>query len=214
MRFAIRQSISSILSEIVAQRKSFGLLSLVVLMIASASLFSSMRTVLHRVFEVRARRHFVVSYLFDLLLVLESTMLILLTTSLSWIYQIIRQLEDVMPGVMGRNFHNLLGILPNLLSAVLVVLLCYLLYRYVPVERTMPKTAFISAVTTGLIWEISGHLFGWYLSTLTSFSKTYGAYAFIVVLMLWIFYSSVIFVFGAEVGQVSKKQPQGVDKNW
>jgi len=210
---AIRENISSILAEIVAQRKSLGLLSLAVLMVASASLFSSMRSVLHRVFEVRARRHFVISYLFDLLLVLGVTLLILLTTSLRWIYGLIRRIEDFMPGEVGRNFHDLLGIAPDLISAGVVVLLCYLLYRHVPTERTPTRIAFISAVTTCVIWEISGRLFAWYLGTLTSFNKTYGAYAFLIVLMVWIFYSSVIFVFGAEVGQVSGEQSQGIEKN-
>ncbi len=210
---AIRKNISSILAEIVAQRKSLGLLSLAVLMVASASLFSSMRSVLHRVFEVRARRHFVISYLFDLLLVLGVTLLILLTTSLRWIYGLIRRIEDFMPGEVGSNFHDLLGIAPDLISAGVVVLLCYLLYRHVPTERTPARIAFISAVTTSVIWEISSRLFAWYLGTLTSFNKTYGAYAFLIVLMVWIFYSCVIFVFGAEVGQVFRGRFETTRKN-
>jgi membrane protein len=45
-------------------------------------------------------------------------------------------------------------------------------------------------------------LFAIYLSEFSAISKIYGPYAFILVLLVWIYYSSIIFVFGGIVGQV------------
>ena len=200
----LRKTISSILEGIVANRGRLGVLSLLLLVAASASLFTSTRSVLHRVFNITRPRHFLVSYLADLSLVLALTLLIVLTTSVSWIYRTIRHLQEMLPIDPSLNFLSLLGMIPDFLSLLIVLFLCFLLYRYVPAERIGSRTAFVSAATTSLIWEISARLFAWYLSTLTPLSKLYGTYAFIVVLLLWTFYSSLIFVIGAEVGQVSR----------
>ena len=40
------------------------------------------------------------------------------------------------------------------------------------------------------------------MGSLSAISTIYGPYAFLLVLLFWIYYSSLIFVFGAIVGQV------------
>lgn len=202
----IRNAISSILAQIVASGQVLGLLSLAVLMATSASLFASLRSVLHRVFEVKASRHFVISYLVDLSLVLGLTLLILLLICLSWCYHMLRHLEHFVPSAVNYQFHGIYGTIPALVSPVLVAVFCCLLYRYVPAERIRWRIASLAAVTTTVIWETTGLLFAWYLGSLTSLGRVYGAYAFLIVLLVWVFYSSVIFIFGAEVGQVVRSR--------
>lgn len=197
----IRRSISALLNEVVINSKSLGILSLILLLAASASLFSSTRSVLHRVFEVKTRRHFVISYLVDLSLVLGLTLLVLVTMSFNWLYKGLKYIQDFLPSDV-LDLHGILGTIPDFLSLGIIILLCYLLYRLVPVQRTRRRTAFIAACTTALIWEVSGRLFAFYLTTIPSFNKIYGAYAFMIVMVVWTFYSCVIFVLGAEVGHV------------
>jgi membrane protein len=204
---AIRKEISALLSEVVANPKSFGALGLVILLAVSTSLFSSMRSVLHRVFEVKSKIHFVISYLFDLSLVLGLTLLILFTMSLSWLYRGIMKFQDHFPPELV-GWHGLIGMLADFSSVALIALYCYLIYRFVPVKRTPRKTALIAAITTSLIWEVSGRVFALYLTSLASYSRYYGTYAFIVVLMIWIFYSCLIFVVGAEIGNVVQKREE------
>ncbi len=198
----IRDAISSLLSEIVARRRSFGVISLLLLMGTSASLVSCTRSVLHQVFEVTAKRHFVFSYLADLLLVFVCTMLIVLTITLGWALRIAGRLRELIPAIAGLEFLRHWASFQNVVSPMVIFLLCYVLYRFVPVEQPVRKTALISAATTTIIWEISARLFAWFLSTISSVGSLYGAYAFLIVLMVWAFYSSVIFVLGAEVGKV------------
>ncbi len=204
----IRENISEILKSIVANRKSLGLLSVAVLAGASASLFSSTRSVLHHVFQIKTRRHFLASYLVDLGLVLGLTLLILVITSLTWVYRFVKSLRDYLPPVNDWDFHGVVGAIADLTSLPIILGLCYLLYRYVPVRRTRKWTALVAAATTSIIWEISGRAFAVYLGSLSSISKVYGAYAFILVFLIWVYYSCVIFVVGAEVGYISQDNPQ------
>lgn len=202
----IRQSISSVLEEIVTHRKSFGLLSTAVLLATSASLFSSARSVLNQVFALSDKRHFLISYLVDLALVLGLTLLIIFTASLSLAYRTFQQFRKFIPYLSDLDHYGIWGGATDLLSWIAILVLCYLLYRYIPSERIEHRIAWISAAVTSFIWEISGRLFAWYLTTLTPFSKIYGTYAFILVLMVWVFYSSIIFILGAEIGELIRER--------
>lgn len=197
----IRLNISTALAEIVAHRTSFGLLSITVLIAASASLFSSTRTVLNRVFRIRSRHSLLISYTLDFSLVLALTTLILATTSLTWLYRGLRGMQGSLP----PQFEMYIYAIPELVSIPLILFFCFLFYRYVPAQRVPRGAAFVAAATTSITWELSARIFAWYLSTLSGWTRTYGTYAFIIVLMLWVFYSSLIFVLGAEVGYVYQR---------
>lgn len=201
----IRAGISTILEQIMANGKSFGLLSVGVLLIASASLFSSTRSVLDRAFEVRHRHPILLNYVFDLLLVLGLTALILGTTSLTWVFRALHGLDKYLPP-RDLQWIDSLRSTPELISIPLIFICCYLFYRYIPSQKIKKPTCLVSAAITSITWELSARIFAWYLSTLTSFGKIYGTYAFILVLMLWTFYSSAIFVLGAEAGHVLEVQ--------
>lgn len=210
----IRDSIVSILSDIVAHRKSLGALTLGILLIASASLFSCARISLHRVYGTTSDRHFVLSYLVDIVLVFGLTLIVLLTSSLVGVVHTLLRFRDYLPPAF--NPFDVLGIvraLPSFSSVPIIFLLCFLLYRYIPVQHPPVRTAWISAAITSLIWEVSSHLFAFYLGSLTSYSKIYGAYAFIPVLMIWVYYSSIIFILGAEAGHTLQIQQNPESKN-
>lgn len=198
----IRKLISTILSEIVANRKSLGALSLFVLIFISASLFSAMRSVLHRVYEIADRRHLLVSYIIDVLLVLASTVLIVSTILLRSFYHMLKNAIHEIPAIHWFGYSYFVEFFAACASIPLILLSCYLMYRYVPVRIVSKKMAFVSALTTTFLWEVAARVFSWYLSTFKSFSKTYGAYAFLIVLLVWVFYSCLVFVIGAEVGKV------------
>ncbi len=201
----IRERISAVLAGIVAGGRPLGWISLGALAVTATSLFSSIRGVLHRVFRIRSRRHFLVSYLADIGFVLALTLLLLAVTSLVLGYRFARHFQEYLPPLDSVDFHGMLGALPDLVSIPVMAGLCYLLYRFVPAERIGRRPALVAALTTTLIWEVSGRIFAFYLGSLASLNQIYGAYAFVLVIMLWTFYSCVIFVLGAEAGEVWKE---------
>jgi YihY family inner membrane protein len=60
------------------------------------------------------------------------------------------------------------------------------------------KSAFQASLFTGLLWELSEHLFGWYVVHLAKYSIFYGSLSTLVIFVLWVYYSSTILVVGAE----------------
>jgi membrane protein len=85
--------------------------------------------------------------------------------------------------------------------AVVMIVGIGLLYRFATTERT---PAWLGVVTAGSVvamvgWLIVSGLFAIYAANFASYSKTYGALATIVVLLLWLWLSSLLVLVGAEV---------------
>ncbi len=75
------------------------------------------------------------------------------------------------------------------------------IYKYLPHARPDWSDVGIGAVITAGLFTLGKYLIGLYLGT-ASIGSTYGAAGSFVVLLVWIYYSSLIVLFGAEFTQV------------
>jgi membrane protein len=87
---------------------------------------------------------------------------------------------------------------PLLIVFILVALA--VLYRYAP-SREEPKWRWVSwgAVTAALLWIIGSALFSVYVADFATYDKTYGSLGAVVVLLVWLYVSSYVVLFGAEL---------------
>ena len=76
-----------------------------------------------------------------------------------------------------------------------------LLYRFSLSDNPPARYGFLTtgAVVATVGWLIVSALFSVYTANFASYSKTYGALASIVVLLLWLWLSSLLVLVGAEV---------------
>jgi membrane protein len=90
------------------------------------------------------------------------------------------------------------------LAAVMIVGIG-LLYRFSTKERTPAWMGVVSvgSVVATIGWVVVSALFAVYAANFASYSKTYGALASIVVLLLWLWLSSLLVLLGAEVDGAS-----------
>jgi membrane protein len=58
---------------------------------------------------------------------------------------------------------------------------------------------------SALLFLLGNHLIGWYLAA-TSITSVYGAAGSIVIVLLWVYYSSQVVLFGAEFTRVYARQ--------
>ena len=79
----------------------------------------------------------------------------------------------------------------------MTVVLFAMIYKYIPRERIAWRDVWIGAAVTAFLFAIGKFLIGLYLGR-SSFSGAYGAAGSLIVLLLWIYYSAQIFLFGAE----------------
>jgi membrane protein len=91
-------------------------------------------------------------------------------------------------------------ILGWLVLVLLVAVVLAILYRIAP-HHDAPRMLWVSvgAAVATAIWLIASIGFSIYSSTVSNYAKTYGVFAGIVVLLLWLWLSMYAILFGAEI---------------
>ncbi|MDH3444702.1 MAG: YihY/virulence factor BrkB family protein [Deltaproteobacteria bacterium] len=79
--------------------------------------------------------------------------------------------------------------------------LSFLMYYFLPSKRPSARLALGSAVSFGLLWELSRYLFGYYVTeTFLALDALYGILAILLVGATWSYYSFFIFTVAAVLG--------------
>ena len=91
-------------------------------------------------------------------------------------------------------------LLDVVVSFAFVTLLFGLIYKFVPDIEIEWKDVWIGAGLTSILFTIGKFLIGFYLGS-SSVTSAYGAAGSIVTVLLWVYYSALIFLLGAEFTQ-------------
>src|SRR6516162_3143096 len=93
-----------------------------------------------------------------------------------------------------------------LLFVILLVALA-LLYRFGP-SREAPRWTWLSigAVAANVLWLCGSGLLSWYLSEFGNYNATYGSLGAAISLMMWMWMSAIIVLFGAELNSEIERQ--------
>jgi membrane protein len=109
---------------------------------------------------------------------------------------------------MGAYATGLLPAVAPLLSAVnfvvsfaVVTALFAMIFRFLPDVHVAWRDVWVGAAATALLFTIGKSLIGLYLGR-SSVSSSYGAAGSLLVILLWVYYSSQILFFGAEFTKV------------
>ena len=102
---------------------------------------------------------------------------------------------------LAPEFHLLFRVINIAVSFGLITLLFAILYRYLPDVEIAWQEVWIGAAITALLFNLGKLGIGLYLGN-SAVMSTYGAAGSLAVLLLWIYYSSLIVFFGAEFTQV------------
>ena len=90
-----------------------------------------------------------------------------------------------------------MSVLNFLISFVLISVLFAAVYKVLPDRPVQWRDVITGAVVTTLLFIIGKTLIGWYIGS-SAVASTYGAAGALIVLLLWVYYSVQIFLFGAE----------------
>lgn len=74
-------------------------------------------------------------------------------------------------------------------------------YKFLCHKPLSLKRAFIGGIVTTFLWEILKHIFGLYIVSIKAYSLVYGSIGSIILLQLWLYYSILIYLFGAEISE-------------
>ncbi len=97
----------------------------------------------------------------------------------------------------GPAFGALAHTVDLLVSFGLITVVFALIYRYIPRLEVAWHDVWLGAAVTSLLFAVGKLLIGLYLGK-ASVASTFGAAGSLVVMMVWVYYSAQIFLFGAE----------------
>ncbi|MBW3554654.1 MAG: YihY/virulence factor BrkB family protein [Gemmatimonadetes bacterium] len=168
-------------------------------------LVGTLRAVLSEIFDTPETRGIVAGKIFDIKMVFMAGTLFLVNMFLSWGLQIGAGAASELTGIQPEEIPFLgqaTNLWPHLLAFGTIWVMFLLVYRYLPPRRIKWSTAVIAATFTSVVGEALKYGFTAYVQNLASFGDLWGAVATFVILVLWIYYTSVVFILGGEVGHV------------
>jgi membrane protein len=172
--------------------------SIVTLVIGATTVFAALESALQQIWGSRdeARsgwRGFLHTRVVSFGFVLAVGFLLLVSLTLS---TAVAGLRDWV----GNRYTGLvaaLGVVEFILSTALGTGLVALMYRYLPARRLPWRQVLLGAFVTTLLFQLGRWAIGLYLGRSTE-PSSFGAAAAFAALLLWLYYSAQIFLFGAE----------------
>ncbi len=98
------------------------------------------------------------------------------------------------------------------ISIAVIYLNIKLIYIIAPDEEIEGNTATKGAIFTTISWIICSEIYSFYLDTFTKYDIFYGSISNIIILLLWVYMLSYIFVLGLVINAGSYKNNQSIEK--
>ena len=169
-----------------------GILGVIVAIVGATTVFAQLQTSLNDIFKIKAEarnalwgwvRHRMFSV--GLLAAIAFVMAVSLVISAGL-------------GIVLKNTGVWWDIVNQLITTIVFAILFAGLFRYLPDARLGWRRAFAGGAVTAILFGLGKAAIGLYLAH-GSVGGAYGAAGSLVVLLVWVYYSSAIFFFGAEL---------------
>lgn len=180
----------------------------IVLLVGATGLFAQLQSALNDVWEVKPDPrsgilHFLQKRIVSLGMLLTLAFLVMVSISAS---SLLHTYDDVLnrwlPGQSGSSMIILADY--GVTLAVLVTLFAAM-FRYLPDARISWSTVWFGAAVTAVLFLVGKFLVAMYVANAGT-TTVFGAAGSFVAILIWAYYSALIFLLGAELTQVWAKQ--------
>ena len=181
--------------------KGIGKVGLVLYGLLSYQIFASYESALNAIFKVKTKRRFIFSVLISLSVGTLIIFLLMMSFAAASIIPLLKTLSPFLPGLKIGKITQF--IIRFVLPFILVLFTVTMLYLLIPKKKVNLRDSFNGAIFTTIFLEIAKHAFTWYVSSVVELGKIYGPLTAFISFLLWVFYSSSIFLIGAEIVHIS-----------
>lgn len=198
----VYETISKTLNEVLATRNG-GLLSVgIIATIWSASQgMNALTKALNRSYFSKETRPFYVvrgmSILFTFMLI--GVMIVMLVLPVFG-----KHIGEILFSNFGfkEGFLSVWNSIRWTITPLFILIIFSLIYWIVPNKVLKWKNAIPGAIFAGLGWIITTYGFSFYVSNFANYSGTYGSIGGVIVLMMWLYFSSIVLMVGGQVNAV------------
>ncbi len=176
--------------------KGVGTFTLFAYGILSYQLYSSLESALNVVFKIKDKRSFISHFFISLFLITLLIVFLLLSFGASSAISVLNTLRDDLPGLEIRTITAF--IIKYIVPFILVFVTIATLYIILPKKKIRWRNAMAGALIAAIFLETAKHIFTFYVVKVVKFGAIYGPLSAFIIFLLWGFYSSSIFLIGAE----------------
>ncbi|MCB9482295.1 MAG: YihY/virulence factor BrkB family protein [Desulfobacteraceae bacterium] len=203
-----------ILNTQASSSKSLTFFSLLMLPVISGIIFHELETSYRKIFSIHPRLIIVNQFFYAFFTII--VLLIIFTANFVWavLSSFLTNFTDSFQN--SQAIFKLLNSLEkfNLLStdilSILILMLFFIITSIIflpPKIKLKFRHRFISAFIFALMWNTAKQAFSFYLSNISIVNLIYGSISSVIIILIWIFYSSVILLFSVEIMfQMFKKE--------
>ncbi len=191
----VNQSGGSILAAI---------LSIITLIISATTVLITLQNALNHIWgvKVQAKSKWWLKTLLDRLFSMAMVVSLGFLLAVSLLLDtIISAIQEYLQNLLGETSVYIIWIANNVISLGISTLVFAMIYKILPDVKLRWRDVWFGALFTTVLFVIGKFLIGIYLGN-SSLTDTYGAAGSIVVILIWVYYSAVIVLFGAECTQV------------
>jgi len=170
------------------------------LLFSATTVFVSLQSGLNKIWQVKAKPQlgivkFIINRLLSFAMVLSLGFVLLVSLLIDTVLVIFQGfLSRILEGI---TLYVLTGV--NIIIALTFITIIFaLLFRVLPDAKIKWKDVWIGAMITTLLFTLGKYLIGFYLGNST-INTAYGAAGSLVIILIWVYYSTMIFLFGAEL---------------
>lgn len=185
------------------------LVSVGVLLFSATVVLTALQGSLNTIWNVRIRAdkgilYFVISRLLALAMLLVIGFLLVATIVLNAIWIAIFDYLNQYQYLSHYSYY-LIDAGQQVISLGMTTLLFALIFKFLPDAKVRWRNIWIGSFTTSILFLLGRYIISFYLGN-TNLTSLYGAAGSIILLIVWINYSSWIFFLGAEIIQVISKR--------
>lgn len=184
------------LEALIELRGVAGVASVVGLLWSASKMFGALSRGINIALAVPKDHPFYLSKLRYFAMTVVVSVLLLVAVGASTALDVVTQVDLTRFGIDTSAFASLGG---HVASFAYVSMMVSLLYKIVPHERPQWREVVPGALVAALLFEVGKALFVLYLDNVSSLEAVYGSLTSVIVLLLWLYFSARVLLFGAEI---------------
>jgi membrane protein len=173
------------------------------LIFSATTVFISLQTSINKIWGIKPKpRRGFIKYLIDRLLSIAMviTLGFLLLVSLI-IETMLMVVQNGMSKIMAGWTLYIVSVVNIFISLAFITLIFAMMFKVLPDAKIKWRDVWVGSLVTTALFAAGKYLIGFYLGN-SSVNSAYGAAGSLVVILIWVYYSTVIFLFGAELTSV------------
>lgn len=198
--------ITSILREVIEGRGAATGASLLILLWTVTTAVSNLEKAINVAWNVEQARGFVMQRLLALLVCAGGAALLGLSFVLTAGLKLVKNLDVSILGMTPGSWPWIWELLGFAAPILVTVLAFTMIYKVMPNTAVSTRIALIGGIVAGVLWELAKHAFSYYVNNFADYSRVYGSLGGVILLLVWINYSALVTVLGAEVASLADRR--------